>query len=182
MSHAGVRTDRRGRRARLEPIVITALFDDRAAVDEAQRRLYEAGLPRDLIEVVVSRDAASRFYGGLVRSPGREVFRYAGIGGLVGLVLAALLSFVILALPGEEPPGAVAIVQLLGPNIGTVSGALIGAIYGAFHCRRPSARHDRAAEDASAILLVVRSRADADIPTLTRLIAESGGRDIHIEE
>jgi hypothetical protein len=49
----------------------------------------------------------------------REVFKYGGIGGLVGLSLSALVSLGIVAMPGFAPPGIIAVVQLLGPNIGT---------------------------------------------------------------
>src|SRR5262245_50564993 len=102
---------------RREPAVITALMSSSHAVDEGLRLLNEAGVPRDLVDVVVSREAADRFYRGAAQPPGREVFRYAAIGGLVGLLLSALLSFAIVAMPGFEAPGTTAFVQLLGPNI-----------------------------------------------------------------
>ena len=47
-----------------EPVDVTALFDTPAAVERALDALYTAGTPRDLIEVVVSREAAERYYGG----------------------------------------------------------------------------------------------------------------------
>jgi hypothetical protein len=174
---AGVR--RRG--GRLEPLVVTALYDSAESVDDALRRLHDAGVPRDLVEVVVSREAAERFYGRLARPPGREVFRYAAIGGIAGLILSAALSLTILALPGEAPPGGTAIVQLIGPNVGTVGGAAIGALIGAFRRRRPNRRHARAAEAASAILVAVRTRAEEEVAVLEQLLAASGGREVRVE-
>ena len=174
---AGVR--RRG--GRLEPIIVTALYDSAESVDAVLRGLHEAGVPRDLVEVVVSREAAERFYRRRARPPGREVFRYAAIGGIVGLILSSALSLVILALPGVAPPGGTAMVQLLGPNVGTVGGAALGALFGAFRRRRPSRRHARAAEAAKAILLTVRTRAEDEVPALEQLLAASGGREVRVE-
>ena len=77
-----------------EPLTVTALFDSAAGVDAALDALYTAGMPRDLIDVVVSPEAAAHFRGGFVRGPGRETFRFAGIGGLTGLLLGAATSLV----------------------------------------------------------------------------------------
>lgn len=168
------------RPGRLEPVVISALYATREAVEAAMRRLYDAGVPRDLIDVVVSREAAERFYPGRTRGPGREVFQYAGIGGLAGLIAAVALSLAIVAWPGMQPPGTTAIVQLLGPNIGAVGGAMVGAIYGFFRRRRPNRRYARTAEAASAILLLVRTRGAAEVPALRDILAASGGRDVDV--
>jgi hypothetical protein len=170
-----------GSEARLEPLVITALFDSREAIDAALRRLHAAGVPRDLIEVVVSREASERFYGGRARTPRREVFRYAGIGGLAGLIIAAGLSLAIVAMPGWEPPATTAVVQLLGPNIGAVVGAALGALFGAFRRPKASRRHARAAESESAILLLVHARADAEVVPLEEILTSSGGRETRVE-
>ena len=178
---AGVRPRRR-RRGLLEPIVVTALYDTREGVEAVVRRLRDAGVPRDLIEIVVSRGAAERFYPGSARLTGRDVFRYAGIGGLTGLIVSALVSLGILALPGQAAPGITAIVQLLGPDIGAVGGALAGAVYGAFRRRRPNRRHARAAEIPSAILLSVRTRTEEEALALEQVLAGGGGREIRIEE
>ena len=59
-----------------EPLVVTALFDSPDAVDRALDALYIAGVPRDLIDVVVSRVAAQRFYA--ERGPGRLPAREPG--------------------------------------------------------------------------------------------------------
>jgi len=110
----------------------------------------------------------------------REVFKYGGIGGLVGLSLSALVSLGIVAMPGFAPPGIIAVVQLLGPNIGTVAGAALGALFGTFHRQRLDRRFARAAE-ASSILLAVRTQSSGDAATLERIIAGAGGRYVTIE-
>ena len=169
-----------------EPLTVTALFDDAAAVDRALDALYSAGTPRDLVEVVVSREAARRYYADAVgrrapRPPGRETWRFAGIGGLLGFVGGVVLSLIMVAWPGIDAPGGLAIVQLAGPNVGTVAGAAIGALVGATRRRRPDPRHARAAEAANAIVLAVAARGEAESRLLAQLLAGQGGRDVRVD-
>ena len=169
-----------------EPLTVTTLFDDSASVERALDALYAAGTPRDLVEVVVSRDAAQRFYADArgkltARPPGRETWRYAGIGGLAGFVGGVIMSLIMVAWPGIEAPGGLALVQLAGPNVATMAGAAIGALIGATRHRRPNPRHARAAEAANAIVLSVAAREDAEAALLAQLLANQGGRDVRIE-
>ncbi|HEX7049592.1 MAG TPA: hypothetical protein VF188_05220 [Longimicrobiales bacterium] len=168
-------------RRRPERDTVSALFDAPEAVDRAVAALIGAGLPRDLIEVAVSPEAARRHYAGRARAPGREALRYAGIGGLTGLILGALISLILAALPGFLDPGIGAIVQLLGPNLCTVGGAALGGIIGLFVRRRPAPRHARAAEAPSAIIIVVTARSEREAATLARILARSGGREPRLE-
>ena len=169
-----------------EPLAVTALFDDAAAVEEALDALYTAGTPRDLVEVVVSRDAARRFYadanGRLTARPlGRETWRFAGIGGLLGFVVGVLISLIMVAWPGIDAPGGLALVQIAGPNVSTIAGAAIGAIIGSTRLRRANPRHSRAAEAANAILLTVAARGDNEAELLAQLLGARGGRDVRVE-
>jgi len=165
-----------------EPLTVTALFDSAAGVDAALDALYTAGMPRDLIDVVVSPEAAAHFRGGFVRGPGRETFRFAGIGGLTGLVLGAATSLVMVAWPGLDAPGGQAIAQLLGPNVGLVAGAALGACAGFFLHRSPDKRHARAADAAGAIVVAVAARSQAEGILIARLLTERGGRDARFED
>lgn len=172
-----------GQRMR-EPVTLTALFDDPAAVDSAMDALYAAGTPRDLVEVVVSREAAERYYANAPRAPrrpGRETFRYAGIGGLVGFVVGVVIGLVTVALPGIEEPGGMALVQVFGPNMATVGGAAIGALIGAFRRQRPNLRYARAAEEAGSILLAVATRSEEEARLLGEIVTAQGGRDLHVQ-
>lgn len=167
-----------------EPITVTGLFDDPAAVERAMDALYAAGTPRDLVEVVVSREAASRYYAsvpGGPRRPGREVFRYAGIGGLVGFIAGVAIGLVTVALPGIEGPGGMAPVQVFGPNVATVVGASIGAIIGYFRRQRPDPRFARAAEQSGSIVLAVAARTHDEAKLLGELITTNGGRDVRVQ-
>lgn len=169
-----------------EPVDVTALFDEPAAVERALDALYTAGTPRDLIEVVVSREAAARFYAsvprhGAPRGLGRETWSYAGAGALIGFAAGVLISLVMVAWPGIDAPGGLALVQLAGPNIGTVAGAAIGAVIGALRRRHPKARHARAAEAANAIVVAVAARSEREAELLGQLLAEYGGRQVRME-
>lgn len=170
-----------------EPLVVTALFDSVESVDHALDALYEAGVPRDLIEVVVSRAAAQRFYaeGGPgrrpAREPGRETFRYAGIGALVGFVGGVLFSLLMLLWPGIDAPGGMAPVALFGPNVGTTAGAAIGALLGFLRRQRPDPRYARAAEAEDAILLAVRMRGQREAELLGGVVQGQGGRELRID-
>lgn len=165
-----------------EPLTVTALFDSTAGVDGALDALYNAGMPRDLIDVVVSPEAAVHFQGGFVRGPGRETFRFAGIGGLTGLLVGAAISLTMVAWPGLDAPGGQAIAQLLGPNVGLVAGAALGASAGFFLHRAPDKRHARAADAAGAIVVVVATRSQAEGTLIARLLTECGGRDARFED
>ena len=176
-----------GQRLR-EPITLTALFDDPDAVDRALDALYTAGTPRDLVEVVVSREAAERFYGPAAgsnrrppRPPGRETFRYAGIGGGIGFVAGVLVGLVTVAFPGIDAPGGHALVQIAGPNETTIGGAAIGALVGFFRHQKPDPRFARAAEASGAIVLAVSTRGEREAALLTRLLEGQGGHDVRVE-
>jgi hypothetical protein len=169
------------RRVRAEPVAVTALFDSADAVDAVLSRLSNAGVPWDVMEVVVSRSAADRFYPGHARAPGREVFRYAGIGGLLGLIIGAAISLVMLALLGEVRERSAAIVQLLGPNIMTVGGAFVGGVYGFFQRRLPRPYYARLAEAASAILVAVATPAAEQVEVVKQILVDAGGREPRVE-
>jgi hypothetical protein len=170
---------------RREPLVVTALFDSPDAVDRAVDALYVIGVPRDLMEVVVSHAAADRFYAGGrgrgPREPGRETFRYAGVGALVGFIGGVLFSLLMLVWPGIEAPGGMAPVALFGPNVGTTAGAGLGALLGLMRRQRPDRRYARAAEVGDAILLAAHARDAREAELLARAVAEHGGREPRVE-
>lgn len=166
-----------------EPLGVTALFDSPDGVDRALDTLYTAGIPRDLVEVVVSREAAERYYAGAsTQGPGRETFRYAGIGGLIGFVGGVIVSLVAVAWPGIDAPGGHAIVQLAGPNFGTTAGAAVGALIGWTRRQQPDPRHARAAEASGAIVVSVGVRDDREAVLVARLLESVGGREARVEQ
>lgn len=167
------------------PITLTALFDRPETVDGTLDALYSAGIPRDLIEVVVSREAAQKYYSSgksAARPPGREVFRWAGIGALAGFLGGSFLSLVMVAWPGLDAPGGMQIVQLFGPNVGITAGAAGGAVLGFFRRQKPDPRHARAAEASGKIVMAVQTRGEREARALLALLAAQGGTDVRVEE
>ncbi len=160
---------------------VSALFDSADAVERLIPSLIWAGVPRDLIEVVVTPRSAARFGLRDSRGPGRETVRFAGVGGLVGLLVGAVISLGMIALPGFASPGTGAIAQLLGPNLATLAGAVGGALIGLFVRRRSKARHRRAAAAGEAVLVVVRARGQNQVTALLQHLREAGGRDLRTE-
>ena len=118
---------------------------------------------------------------GVARRAGRETFRFAGIGGLTGLLLGAVISLGMVAWPGLDAPGEQAIVQLLGPNFGLVTGATLGATAGFFRHRRPDPRHARVAEAAGAIVVAVTVRSQEEGALMIQLLPKCGGREPQIQ-
>lgn len=161
---------------RTAAFISSAFFDAPAAVERGLTALTDVGLPRDLAEVVVTREGAERYYGGTARGPGRETMRYAGIGGLIGLVAGAGVALVMLAIGTSSTPSA-ALVQLLGPNMATVVGACLGALTGALVRRKAERRHARVEKQAGAILLLALARSRGEAEILLAALTSQGGRN-----
>lgn len=165
-------------RAGSETPEVSAFFTSAEAVDRAVRKITETGLPRDLVEVVVAEPAAARFYPGSSRPLGHETMRYAGAGALVGLIVGAIASLILISLPSFFGPGPAALVQLLGPNVTTVSGAVVGALIGRFVPRAMANRHSRAGERPDEILVVARAPSESQAKQVSELLAAAGGTSI----
>lgn len=127
-------------------------------------------LPRDLVKAIVSREASERFSHGFAHPPRREVLRDAALGGLLGFILSGLVALALVVIPGHELPRATGVIQLLGPEVGVVIGAALGAVFGRFKRRRLPGRHARAAAKPSAILLAVRPQSNDEAPTLEQIL------------
>jgi hypothetical protein len=169
------------RALRQEPYAVSALFDAPERVDDALERLVRAGIPRDLIDIVVAPQAAERYYGGRARALGRDATRFAVAGGLIGLLVGAIVSLILIFLPGFLDKGILPIIQLIGPNFATVTGALIGGVIGLFRKRRPERRHHRALESPEAIVMVVIARTEEELRRIARILVEGGGREPRLE-
>ena len=159
---------------------ISAYMASPEATESAVEVLMAAGIPRDLIEVVVSPKGDEHYYRGRARRLGTLALPYAGVGGLIGLLASIVLSLQILVLPGFNLPERLARVQLLGPNVGAVAGAILGGLIGALRRRMPKGVYARACE-RDAILLVVFDRPRAEASIVARLLEELGAEDVRIE-
>jgi uncharacterized protein YneF (UPF0154 family) len=155
-------------------------FATTAEVSDALRPLARLGVPRDLIDVVVTKPAADRLYSGKHRAM-RPLWRFASIGGLLGLGGGALVAFVLIAWPGFAAPGPFAYALLFTPMITVVVGALTGMIISLFTKRRPSDWRLRIPPpDNDEILVVVRARGEAQIGQVLDTIQRQRGRNAQV--
>ena len=162
----------------IETYRIAAYFEEPQQVEEAIYRIGLLGVPRDLIEVVVSPTVASR-YGGRAHRLGNRMMAYAGAGALIGLLLGIALSLVVVLLPGTVEPGWLAFVQLLGPNAATLLGALLGGLLGALVPQRPVEIY-HLAHEREEILLVVHRATPSQAERLVELLQELGSDDVRV--
>jgi MFS family permease len=156
---------------------VSALFDSEEAVETAIVRLESGGLPRDRVEVVVSRAAAGRWYRGRARGRRGQPLVGAGVGAVVGLIAGTAIALSVVALPGQEPGTVAFWAQLLGPNLMSLAGALLGAAIGLF-VKEPAAPVWRRALGSEGILVVVEGCDAAEAAAAADALTAAGGREV----
>lgn len=155
-------------------------FTTPAEVRDVLRPLTRLGVPRDLIDVVVTQPAADRLYAGKHRAM-RPLWRFASIGGLLGLGGGTLIAFVLIAWPGFASAGPFAYALLFTPMITVVVGAVIGMIISFITKRRPSDWRLRIPPpDNDEILVVVRARGEEQIRLVLDAIQRQQGRNAQV--
>ena len=154
---------------------VFAYFSTPAAVTATLPAIARLGVPRDLIDVVVTEPAAERMYAGKQRAM-RPLWRFASIGGILGLGAGAFVAFVLIAWPGFAAAGPFAYALLFTPMITTLVGSLIGVITSFLIKRKPSDWRLRIPPpDNSEILVVVRARGDEQKQLVLHALKASGG-------
>lgn len=149
-------------------------------VKEVLPPLARLGVPRDLIDVVVTEPAAERMYAGKRRAM-RPLWRFASIGGLLGLGGGAFVAFVLIAWPGFAAAGPFAYALLFTPMITVAVGSLIGVIASFIAKRKPSDWRLRIPPPANdEILVVVRARGDEQIQLVLDVLQQQGGRGAQV--
>jgi len=161
-----------------KPHVTSAFFGQREQVDRVVSDLVASGVPRDLIDIIVSPEANQAHYGGRAPRLGSQTVRFAGAGALLGLLIGVVLSLeIILVFPGAEPPAReLSVAQLLGPNVAMMIGLVLGALFGAFVRRRPSGPLARA-RGRDEILVAVRAMPTEQVPDVVATLEAAGGHD-----
>jgi hypothetical protein len=151
-------------------------FSSPADVNAALPSFAALGVPRDLIDVVVTEPAAEKMYAGKRRAM-RPLWKFASIGGIFGLASGALVAVVLIAWPGFAPAGPFAYALLFAPMITTTVGAAAGAIASFFTTRKPSDWRLRIPPpDNNEILVVVRARGEDQIGLALEAMQQRGGR------
>jgi hypothetical protein len=162
--------------ARRPPVTpVFAYFPDTDAVNSVLPSLAQHGIPRDLIDVVVTENGAQKMYAGKRRAM-RPFWRFASIGGLLGLGSGALVAFVLIAWPGFAEPGPFSYALLFTPMITVVLGSTIGGIASFAMKRKPSDWRLRIPPpDSDEILLVARARGEEQIELAVQALRKHGG-------
>ena len=151
-------------------------FGTPTEVKEVLPPLARLGVPRDLIDVIVTQPAADRLYSGKRRAM-RPLWRFASIGGLLGLGGGAFVAFVLIAWPGFAAAGPFAYALLFTPMITVAVGVLIGVIASFLTKRKPSDWRLRIPPPANdEILVVVRARGEEQINLVLDVLLQQGGR------
>lgn len=159
---------------------VFAYFATPQQVHDALPPLARLGVPRDLIDVVVTERAATAMYAGKRRAM-RPLWRFASLGGLFGLGSGAFVAFVLIAWPGFAEAGPFAYALLFTPMITTFTGAALGAIASLFTRRKPSDWRLRIPPPGNdEILMVVRARGPEQIRLTVDALQASGGREAQV--
>lgn len=171
-------TDPMARRPPVTPVF--SYFTTPTEVKEALPPLARLGVPRDLIDVVVTQPAADRMYAGKRRAM-RPLWRFASIGGILGLGGGALVAFVLIAWPGFAAAGPFAYALLFTPMITVALGSLAGVCASFLTRRKPSDWRLRIPPPANdEILVVVRARGEEQIRLVLDVLQLQGGRGAQV--
>jgi hypothetical protein len=159
---------------------VYAFFANPTAVSDVLPSLAHLGVPRDLIDIVVTETAAEQMYAGKRRAM-RPLWRFASLGGVLGLGGGALVAFVIIAWPGFAAAGPFAYALLFTPMITTFVGALIGVVVSFLTKRKPSDWRLRIPPpDNNEILLVVRARGEEQVSLALQVLRQHGGQGAQV--
>lgn len=154
---------------------VYAFYPTPADVTNVLPHLAHLGVPRDLIDVVVTEPAAERMYAGKKRAM-RPLWRFASLGGVLGLAGGAVVAFVLIAWPGFAAAGPFAYALLFTPMITTFVGALIGVVVSFLTKRKPSDWRLRIPPpDNNEILVVVRARGEEQVRLVLEVLRSQGG-------
>jgi Na+/phosphate symporter len=156
--------------------VVSIVFDRREPLEGAIAGLMEAGIARDQIEIVTDPATAHREFHDTLRRLPPQILGDAGRGALIGLIATSALSALLVLVVPMSVTGPLTIVQALGPNVGTVAGAVIGALIGWIRHRTPSNLYCRVRQTGG-ILMLVHCRNTEQADRMLALLGPKGGHD-----
>lgn len=161
---------------------VSAFFNRESAISAAINDCLHRGIPRDLIDVAVSPQAAQTFYAGQA-GPNRDSwFSWAGRGALAGLLLSSALALGILLFSGYQASRPMAIIQLLGPDLGVIIGAALGALYGWLKPGDQKPQLQRALIRQDAALLLVHLQPASEAEEVQKILTKQGGEEVLVEK
>lgn len=164
-----------------ETMTVSGFFHQQQQAEAVLAACLQRGIPRDFVDLALSEQAASRF---TALKPGKNTdnwFAWTGKGALAGLLISALFTLGIIMVKGYEISNQMAMVQLLGPDIGIMVGAILGALYGWLHESDTNRLMQRAVGRDDAMLLLVYMQPPEEASQLQKIFSQHGGLDIRIE-
>ena len=160
---------------------VSGFFNSEEAVNAVIHACVHRGVPRDLIDVAVSAAASPRFYGGRARANRDSWFSWTGRGALAGLLISATLSLALILMPGFNDSYVMAIVQFLGPDIGVIVGAFLGALYGWLKPGDVKPQLKRATLRSDAVLMLVHLQPEDEARMIEQIFIEQVAEEILVE-
>lgn len=160
---------------------VSGFFNNEEAVNAVMHSCVHRGVPRDLIDVAVSQAASPKFYGGRARANRDSWFSWTGRGALAGLLISATLSLALIMMPGFNDSYAMAIVQFLGPDIGVIAGAFLGALYGWLKAGDVRPQFKRATLRSDAVLMLVHLQPEEEAAMIEQVFREQGAEEVLVE-
>lgn len=161
---------------------VSAFFMSEEAISTSIKACLNRGVPRDLIDVALSTNAARIFYKGMAGPLRDSWFSWTGRGALVGLLISSAITLITILLFGYQASNQLAIIQLLGPDIGVIVGALLGAIYGWLKPGdiKPMMKRVLTRDDAALLLIHLQPYEEAN--HLKEILYQYGGQDTVLEQ
>lgn len=160
---------------------VSGFFNNEQAVNAVMHACVHRGVPRDLIDVAVSQAASPSFYGGRARANRDSWFSWTGRGALAGLLITAILSLGLIMMPGFNDSHIMAIVQFMGPDIGVITGAFLGALYGWLKPGDIKPQLKRAALRSDAVLMLVHLQPEEEARMIEEVFRAQGAEDVLVE-
>lgn len=168
--------------------ILSAVFEDRAQVEQALTELRERGIPDDAISVVAHHSEDLGTGDVEVHDLDDHSDRTSGIvkGALTGAGLGALFGLVALAIPGAGPfITAGALAQALGVTGGAVaSGAIVGGTAGGLSAllldfgvgHEDAAYYEERLHQGAVFVAVDIALAPQNEPIVREIFQRTGGR------
>ena len=162
--------------------LITGLFRNREAADNAYQALIDLGYSRDDINLVMSDETRNRYYpaNDTPHETGHKTMEGAGVGGAIGTTVGAILGALAaigtsLVVPGLGLVIAGPIVAALaGAGAGSITGGLIGGLIGAGIPEDTAKAYEKGIREGG-ILISVEPRSDGDAERIEREWKNLGG-------
>ncbi len=162
------------------PVVVSALFKDRFAVEHAVRLLQELGFEQDDVSVLMSDATMGREFGEFAvvkhSKVGEGAAAGAATGGVLGAIVAALAAVASIAIPGI---GLLAtgplVAALAGAGAGGAAGTFVGALVGA-GIPEHEAKLLGPGVERGGILVGVHVSERPDVARVKAALKEAGGR------